>query len=69
MKNKAIRWSTDPEKEWAEMTDEEKQIFIEMATPTAEIITQAIAATVPVLQSFLDAAIKESEAIIARTAA
>jgi hypothetical protein len=61
----ALRWSQNSAKLWDNMTDEEKQIFIEMATPTTEEQEIAKSATVAQLQPFLNATLKENEVIIA----
>lgn len=57
---KAIIWQDVPAvKDWDELTTEEKQTFIDMASPTPEEIALAQSVVVPGLEPFLDATPKE----------
>ena len=57
---KAIIWQDVPAvKDWDDLTDEEKQTFADIATPTPEEIALAQSVVVPELAPFLDATLKE----------
>ena len=62
---RAIIWQdVPPIKDWDDLTDEERAAFIEMATPTAEIIEAAQATVVPELRPFLEATLRERAIIL-----
>ena len=61
---KAIIWQKVPaNKDWEDLTDDEKAVFIEQATPTAEEIALAQSVVVPELRPFLDATLREVDII------
>lgn len=57
---KPIIWQETTAEDWDDLSDEEKAVFIELATPTPENIILAQSLTVDEIEPFLNATLKEA---------